>query len=163
MIYKETITLWNAVRPHPTVDATNGTSVILNTNRINNYKVRATTKSKFYYSINPWDRRESPGYLETESSNSTITNAFNSTYNSNIFAMPVFENDDTTTAVVTRNIAWEDFAYAIADPNSSTRSYVWYTKKGAGLVRVLVDYSLDQIIDIAGSGATTTTSTTSGA
>jgi len=160
MYYKETVTLWQGIRPHPTIDTTNGTYVVLNTNRINNLKVRASTKAKFNYSINPWDRREKPAYLQGESSVTTVSNAFDTTFNSYVLALPVFENDDTSVATVLRRIHVDDLAFAIADPDSANRSYVWYTTKAFGLVRVLVDYSLDQLVDVADTGNTTTTSTT---
>lgn len=154
MLFKDTIEV---------VKGTKGPSagvMVLNTNRIGLFKVRATTKSDYYYSLRPQDRRDKPLFLHSASSVATLTTALDAVLNSNVYAMPVFPDDDATQSTVTKNIDYADLAYAIADPNSAQRSYVYYASKGFKIHRVLVDQNLDQIIDLAATGSTTTTTTT---
>jgi hypothetical protein len=97
--------------------------------------------------------------MEIDETLATYTTASAATYENNYIALPVFEEDDTTTTAVTRYIPADSVSTAVADNTSSTRTWLWY-QEGEKTIRVLVDYSLDQIIDVADTGATTTTTTT---
>jgi len=153
MLFKETIVDWKGL------GAPKATVVVLNTNRINTFQVRATSYSKFYYSLNPWDRRSKPHYIEATSSVATLTTAFDTALDSNVMELVVYPDDDITADTVSKHIDYSDFAYAYAYEDDWTKSWVWYTTKAFGLERVLVDNSLDELVDIAATGSTTTTTT----
>jgi hypothetical protein len=154
MLFKDTI---EAIKG---LNAPSATPLVLNTNRIGLFKVRATTKSDYYYSLNPLDRRYSPLFVHSASSVATLTTALDAALNSNVMVLPVFPNDDSSQSTVTKNIDYADFAYAFTSSANAEHSWVIYYSKAFKQHRVLVDQNLDQIIDIAGTGATTTTTTT---
>ena len=155
MLFKDTITA---------VKGLNGPSagvLVLNTNRIGLYKVRATTKSDYFYSLNQYDRREKPLFFQSSSAVATLTSALDTVLNSNVYAMPVFPDDDITQTPVTKYLNYEDFAYAVAhETHPNLYSWVYYVSKAFKLHRVLVNHSLDRIIDVAATGTTTTTTST---
>jgi len=153
MLFKETIVTWKGL------GAPTATTVVLNTNRVNLFKVRASTKSDFYYSINPWDRKSKPGFIQATSSVATLTTAFDTALDSNVMELVVYPNDDITATPVSKYIDYADFAYAYAYEDDWTKSWVVYTTKAFGQVRVLVNNSLDELVDIASTGTTTTTTT----
>lgn len=154
MLFKETIVTWRGIGV-PTASV-----VVLNTNRVNLFKVRASTKSDFYYAINPWDRRSSLGFIQATSSVSTLTTAFDTALNSNVMTLAIYPSNDVTQTPVNKYIDYEDFAYAYAYESDWTKSWVVYTTKAFKEVKVLVNNSLDELIDLAGTGTTTTTTTT---
>ncbi|KKM79016.1 hypothetical protein LCGC14_1354170 [marine sediment metagenome] len=155
MLFKETIVTWKGLNG-PTQ-----TPLVLNTNRVGLFKVRASTKSDFYYSKNPWDRRDKPHFVEATSSVATLITAFDTALDSNVMELVTLPDDDITQTPVPKNIDYEDFAYAYAYEADSDYSWVVYTTKAFGEKRVLVNNSLDELVDIAATGTTTTTSTTS--
>jgi len=154
MLFKETVVLAKGLN-FPTASV-----LVLNTNRVGLFKVRATSYSDFYYSINPWDRRDKPGFIQATSTVATLTTAFDTALDSNVMELVTLPNDDITETAVSKYIDYEDFAYAYAYEADSDYSWVVYTTKAFKEVRVLVNNSLDELIDIAATGTTTTTTST---
>lgn len=128
---------------------------ILNTENLYKIQSRATTESKAFYHDNPWDRRKSAGYIELGDTVASVRAAFDRTFASNYITLPVYEDDDTTVATTDRDIPVKTITRAQADSASSDRSYVWYNE-GSKEIRVLVNYTLQEIIDVADSGTTST-------
>lgn len=157
MLFLETIVSWKAVH------APSATSVILNTNRVGTFKVRASSYSDFYYSLNPVDRRDNPGFIEATSTVANLKTAFDTVLNSNVMVLKVYPLNDLTATPVNKNIDYADFAYAYAHETDWEKSWVVYYAKGFKRIKVLVNNSLAELIDLAATGTTTstTTSTTS--
>lgn len=153
MLFKETIRSWKGI------GAPSATTVLLNTNRVGLLEADGSN-SKFYYTMNPLDRRESAGYVLATTSAANVIVAMDDVLSSNAMALPIFPDDDVTASAVTKYIDYADFAYAV--PHGTTPasySWVYYYSKGFKKHRVLVDYNLDQLEDLAESGDTTTTTT----
>ena len=153
MLFKETIVTWTGL------NAPTATTIVLNTNRVGLFKVRDSTKSDFFYSINPWDRRGKPHFIEATSSVATLTTAFDTALDSNVMELVIYPDDDVTQDTVLKYIDYEDFAYAYAKEDDWEKSWLWYTTKAFYKIRVLVNNSLDELVDIAATGTTTTTTT----
>ena len=153
MLFLETIVVWRGLNV-PTA-----TSVILNTNRVGTFKVRASTKSDYYYSLNHLDRREKPGFIDATSSVATLTTAFDTALNSNVMVLKTYPNNDITETPVNKNIDYADFSYAYAYEADATKSWVIYYSKAFKKIKVLVNNNLAQLIDLAATGTTTTTTT----
>lgn len=153
MLFKETVVTWKGLAG-PTA-----TTIVLNTNRVGLFKVRDTSYSDFYYSINPWDRRDKPHFVQATSTVATLTTAFDTALDSNVMELVVYPDDDVTQTPVAKYIDYEDFAFAYAKEDDWTKSWVVYSTKAFKEVRVLVDNSLDELVDIAATGTTTTTTT----
>lgn len=150
MLFAETIVTWKGLNG-PTA-----TSLVLNTNRVGVFKVRASTKSDFFYSINPWDRRDKPHFVEATSSVATLTAAFDTTLDSNVMELVTYTGNVTTGAIVLKYIDYEDFIFAYAYEGDSTKSWVKYSTKAFKEILVLVNNSLEELVDIAATGTTTT-------
>lgn len=153
MLFKETIVTWKGLK------APSATTIVLNTNRVGLFKTRASTKSDFYYSLNPWDRRDAPGFIQATSSVATLTTALDAALDSAVMELVVYPDDDVTQDVTLKYIDYEDFAYAYAKEDDWEKSWVVYTSKAFKQHRVLVNNSLDELVDIAATGTTTTTTT----
>lgn len=153
MLFAETIVSWKGL------NAPTATAVILNTNRVGTFKVRATSYSDYYYSLNLFDRREQPGFIEATLTVANLTTAFDTVLNSNVMVLKTYPNDDITETVVNKNIDYADFAYAYAYESDATKSWVIYYAKGFKKIKVLVNNNLAQLIDLAATGTTTTTTT----
>jgi hypothetical protein len=153
MLFKETIVSAQGIG-FPTASV-----LVLNTNRVNTFKVRASSYSDYYYSINPWDRQDQPGFVQATSTVAALIAAFDTSLDSNAMELVVYPLDDITATPVAKYIDYADFAYAYAYEADWTKSWVVYTTKAFGKKRVLVNNSLDELVDIAASGTTTTTTT----
>jgi len=152
MLFADTIEAWKGL------NVPSATSVVLNTNRIGLFKVRASTKSDYYYSMNPLDRREKPSFIDSASSVANLTTAIDDVLSSNVMVLKTYPNNDITETPVDKNIDYSDFAYAFAYEADATKSWVVYYAKGFKKFKVLVNNNLAQLVDLAETGATTTTS-----
>lgn len=97
---------WNRVR-----DASNGTSYVLNTNRLSNIRVKTiggSAASSLYYFDNPFDHRDNSHYMEI--SNKTVAQLkayIDATPTNKYLALSVFPNMDRTKSAVTTVIPIE--------------------------------------------------------
>jgi hypothetical protein len=168
VIFKATVKKWAGPSPNPTskkkLSSTNTAEWILNPTHMFNIQDDSTltvTTVSCYYVNNLHGIRSHGNYMEIDETLATVTTAFDATYENNYIALPVFENDDTTSTAVTRYIPVESISRACVDNTASTtRSRLWYCE-GSKEVEVLVDYNLNQIVDVADTNTTTTTTTSS--
>ena len=72
-----------------------GTTFVLNTNRMNGILTRATTKSKFQYNFNLFDRREKGTYMECDSTVASIIVVCDTTWASAVVPLYYFPPDHT--------------------------------------------------------------------
>lgn len=158
MLVLATITKAESVKATGLVRSSSGSEFILNTNRINDLKTRASTKSKFRYNFNLYDRRESGTYMECDSSVATIVTAFSATLSADTLPFYYYPNADTTKTPVLTYITAESIAICYADASgASDRSFMEFYSGGGKKNTILVKSSLDQIMNIADYGTTSTT------
>lgn len=151
------VTKWEKVGQDSRVlDATNGTQFLLNGNRINGLRTRATTKAQFLYHFRLNDPKEKAGYLETEQSVATIVTNTERTWNSNYILLNFYTDNDITKAtfaqrvnVETIALIWQDSVY------EATKSWVMW-QEGGKLITALCSYSIGQIYSLADDGNLTT-------
>lgn len=153
MLFKETIVDWKSLK------GPSATTLVLNTNRVGLFKVRDSSYSDFYYSLNPWDRREAPVFVQATSTVAALTTALDTVLDSNVMELVIYPDDDITATPVSKYIDYADFSYAYAYESDWEKSWVVYYSKAFKWHRVLVNNSLDELVDIAGTGTTTTTTT----
>jgi len=116
-----------------------------------------TTKTEFYYSFPKRNLFTLPETIKVTEGIATIKTAFAATWNTNYTDLPVFIDNDSTNSTETKTFSNESILWAVA--NNTTTSWLYATSTGKVVKKYLVDYDLDQIIDIADTGATTTTTT----
>lgn len=157
MLFKATVTKFQSIKATGLVRGSSGTSMVLNTNRVSKLQTRASTKSKFRYTFNLWDRREKYSYVETDSSAATIVTAFDASWDSNAVAVNYYPGANTSNTVETIYLNNETIALAIADATaSSSRSWLWYYDGAGKENKILIAHELDHLIDIATTGTTST-------
>ena len=154
MLFLETVVSAKGLN-FPTASA-----LVLNTNRIGLFMVRATSYSKYYYSLNLLDRREKPGFINATSTVAALIAALDTSLDSNAMELVVYPDDDVTATPVVKYIDYADFSYAYAYEADWTKSWVVYSTKAFKEIKVLVNNSLAELVDIAATGTTTTTTTT---
>jgi len=145
-----------SVGNRPRVGSSGSTDWILNTENLWKIQVRATTETKGYYCDNKWDRRKPASYIEMGDTLASVTAAYDRTYASNAITLPVFENDDTSSTQVDRLIPVSSITRATAYPADTDLTWLYYNEGARQTVRVLVNYTLQEIIDLADSGSTST-------
>jgi hypothetical protein len=133
------------------LDTTNGTSYILNTNRldgIQNKNSGATVRTSFYYFDNPWDHRDNSHYVVCNDTVADIITHMDQVSVHENMPLDIFPNMDHTQTPVTTVIPMANFAFARAvdDAHTATQSYVWYTDATFKFKRCRVNHSLVQIM-----------------
>lgn len=133
-------------------------SRILNTKYVTGLRTVDTTKSYLLYATAPRDRREIPALIKTTEGIAVYKTAFAATWYANYIDLPVFPEDNTNKTAVSYTFAIESIVYA----KSYNAHVSWVYVQGSGVVtKYLVNYNLDQLIDLSDTGSTTTSSTSS--
>lgn len=133
-------------------------NMLLNTDYITDAKTVEATKTQFLFTANQRDRRESSALMKSTEAISVIKTAFGATWNTNYLDLPIFEDNISTKSTETRTFAIQDLAWFTEDRNSATtRSWAYILEGGFKIRKYLIDYNLDQILDLADTGGTTTT------
>ncbi len=148
MLFLETV---EAVRG---IGAPSPGSILLNTNRLGAFKVRASTKSGFYYTILKDDRREKALYIDATTTVANLIVAVDDILASDAMLLKEYPNEDITATPVNKYILYADFAYAIAYPGDATKSIVYYAAKANKLVKSVINESLASLEEIAETGTT---------
>ena len=132
-------------------DTTNGTSILLNTNRIDGLRVKTigqTTGSSLYYFENPFDSKCSPEYMEIlDHTVAAIIVHMDTVPNHTHMVLPIYPKMDSSETPVDTEILIDEFAWAVAVPDSgsSTDSLVYYSEGGFKLVRARVKKTLAEL------------------
>lgn len=159
MLAKVTITRWDG-KDNIINQAIDGVFLV-NMNRANSLQTRATTKSSFYYVDNLWDRRDSPKYVECDSSVATLKAESDYTWQSNFINLPVHPNNNSATTPVAKAIHVESIALCWEDKSSEdgygegTRTWVKYYEGAFRSREILVALGIDQLLEYADTGNTT--------
>lgn len=157
MLCKVLTKVWSGNRNNQNniADATNGSYILFNGNRINGIKVRATSKSSFMFVEDLHNPKEKASYVEGEGTAASIVTSADATWQSAFVTLNFYpDNDVNQTAVATR-VNCESIAWVMSDPAASaTRSYVCYFEGGKRMFK-LCDYSLQQVHNWCDSGTAT--------
>lgn len=159
MLAKVTITRWDG-KDNIINQAIDGVFLI-NMNRVNSIQTRATTKSSFYFVDNLWDRRDSPKYVECDSSVTTLKTAADYTWQSQFVNLPAYPNNVSTATPVAKAIHVDSIAYCYEDKSSEdaygegTRTFVEYFEGAFRRRVILVALGIDQLLEYVDTGSTT--------
>jgi len=134
-------------------------SYIINPNRIKELQVYDSNKSQFVYLFSPEDDRTDHCIFQCTTTVANIIIAADASLDSSFIALKVFEDDDTSDAAVVKYFRAEDIVFI--EGYGTAYSWAYVSHGGNAVKRYLLDYNLDQIIDLASTGTTTTTTTTS--
>ena len=132
---------WKRVR-----DTTNGTAYVLNTNRMDSWRLKGSsiTTSSLYY-FDRLTRRDSGSYMEVVKTPTELI-AYCDTSQHGHITLPVYPDNDTSVATVNHTILTKNFSYAVVHEVTSTISWVTYCDNGWETKTVLVNLTLADII-----------------
>ena len=131
--------------------------MVLNTNRISKMQVRDTTKSKFRYTFNLYDKREKYSYVESDTSVANWITAFDATWDSNAVPINYYPNADTSADTQKIYLHADSIALAVADASAPTsRSLLWFYDGAGKKNRILIAHKLDHLVDLGSTGTTST-------
>ena len=160
MLVKATVTKWET-REYRRGQAIDNV-FLFNTNRINSIRTRATSKSSFYFTENLYDRRDSPRYVETDSTAASIRTASDSSFLSNFITVLVYPNNDSTETPVLHYIRAESISFCHEDKASEniygegTRTWIIYHEGAFRARKVLAAIGIDQLLAYADTSETAT-------
>jgi len=137
---------------------------LINPNRISDMKDLsniAVTRSSFLFSENHRDRRENNSYIVCGHSPAQIEAVHNTAFASQFITLPFYPKNNPNKTAVDTTIDVDDIAYFDAyNPDPDNYCWLIYDRKAFRRVEQLVGLSLEQVEDIAETGTTTTTSST---
>ena len=131
------------------------TEWLLNTAHMFNVKDGGDSDVSFYYVDNLYGLKSHGNYVEADETLADVLTAYDATYNAEYISLPVYEDDDTSVAVTSRVIPAKSISRARADNQNSERSFVWYCE-GEKTIRVLINYSIAELLDFIDTGSTST-------
>lgn len=144
MLFAATVSKWQAdswkrVRSAP------GTAYLLNTNRLDSLR-DTDNRTTCYYFDNPFDDRDSGHYMVISMTVANVIIQINTALTNNSMTMHVYTNNDRTLATFDETIGVTYFAYAVADVNDATKSWVTYATAGWDIKTVLVNHTLAALL-----------------
>ena len=150
MLFLTTVISWDSKKAGRRVDTDRVyiNAYVLNTNRISDLKVwiddDGEEYSKFLYSDDPDDARDSPANVICASTVAEIEAYHNLVYTSKFGTLPVFPDMDTTQATVDTTVEWDDIAYGYGSAGEIgvNHAKVVYYENAWKRKEVLVDQAL---------------------
>ena len=162
------ITTLSTLRPQPVdsqLEVKASTEYLINTQNIYTIKVYATDDSLIDYKLNKHEDRSPQFELTCSETNAQVQALSDVSPSSLKLLLNVHEG--ALTFADCADIATTAKYYNVADivwvqeNNAGTRVFMLIEEGGWGIFKIFVDYSIEQVIDLYTSGATTTTTTTS--
>ena len=122
-----------------------GTTYLLNTNRLDSLR-DTNGRTTCYYFDNPFDDRDSGHYMIITMSVANVIIQMNTPLTNNSMTISVYPNNDRTETPANETIGVAYFAYAVADVNDATKSWVTYATAAWGIKTVLVNHTLAALL-----------------
>ena len=124
--------------------------------------VLTVTKIEIKYKFNPYEDRSPYFLFDVDTSVSSINTQADATLNSPFLALSVYEGIESFDLVssVTASTVYFNPNDIVWGEDDSTGAYsrIWVKKGGQSAKAYIVDYNINQILDVADTGATTTAS-----
>ena len=121
------------------------TQYLLNTNRIDSVR-NVDNRCSLYYFDNPFDDRDSGHWMVISMTPANLIIQMDTALTNNSMTISVYPNNDRTEATADQTIGVAYFAYAVADVNDATKSWVTYATAGWDIKTVLVNHTLAALL-----------------
>jgi len=148
MLFKTTVTSWLGIgRDKHVIIKQTGTQYVFDINNVSNIQPEGTG-SKFRYLVSTVNRKTGYDEIHCTASVADVKGEYGVAPLSNILELSVFPNNDVTKTPFTTRIDIHDFGYAW--PHNPYPQYTWlvYSAKGSKEVRVLVDMTLEDLLQL---------------
>ena len=148
MLFVTSVDIWTTKKAGKLLKDAWLTYFLLNTNRISDMRVKGTDDTKFLYSQDPDDARDSPDYLECGASLAVIRGWHDATAASKFITLSVFPEMDITQTAVDTTIELADIAicYQTYRDVLDDVSHVVYYANAWRRVECIVDQNLLAIL-----------------
>ena len=148
MLFKTTVTSWVGVgRDRFIKSYTSGTEYVLDINNVSNIQAEGSG-CKFLYLSSTVNRKAGYDEIHCTTDAVTVKDEYSVPPLSNALALSIFPNNDITKTPRTVYIDVHDFCYAWAHNPYPQYSWLVYSHKGSKDVRVLVNMTLDDFVDL---------------
>jgi len=139
------------------------TSYIIQTKNITKMSVYGTTDSRLVYSWNLGDDQMTPQALYVNETNAAIVALADTAANSEMILLPVFEDvisfsEAAGETAVDKYFNVDDIVF-ISENSAGTLARLLAVTGGFEVREYIINYNLDQIMDVVVTGTTTTTTT----
>jgi hypothetical protein len=112
------------------------------------------TGCQFTYPYNDRDRREKNSTIKISETQANLVTAMDLAYNAVSIALLVHPGNVATASTVSTVFSVTDIIWgAPYTPDSSNKSYVWIQEGAFKVNMLLIDYTLTEIINLAGTGS----------
>jgi len=145
MLFLGTVVRWQADSWKRVRDTATGTQYLLNTNRLDSIIERSGV-STLYYFDNPFDERDRGNYMILALTAAQLITQMDTAASHAYMTMHVYTNNTPALGTTDISIHTGNFAYAVADVNDATRSWVTYTEGGWDIKTVLVNHTLAALL-----------------
>jgi hypothetical protein len=125
---------------------------LINTDNIVEFYASGANDSVVKYNLNPYSDKFSPFVFITDEAPSSIVTGSNVSAQSNVVALPVFEEWDVTDDSVTHYYNVADIVWA--NTYQTDYSEVYVLQKGWSIKKILVDYTIADVLGLADTGTT---------
>jgi len=150
MLFTATVSKWQAdswkrVRSSP------GTQYLLNTtgnagqNRVDSMR-DTDNRTTLYYFDNPFDEKDRGNYMVISMTVAEVITQMDLAPVHNSLTLAIYLNNNPNLATTNVEIGLAYFAYAVADTNNATRSWVTYNESGWDTKTVLVNNTLANLL-----------------
>jgi len=146
MLFPDVVMKWQADSWVRVPNQTTGAIYLLNTNRVDSVRELPNHDISLYYFDNPYDHRDNGHYMVINSTLAMMIAAMDYAPGTLTLTVAHYLNDDRTLATSNLTIPIADFAYAWAQTNHATNSWIVYADKGWDMTRILVNNSLANLL-----------------
>jgi hypothetical protein len=150
MFISTVITKWESKRDGrgrtAALDLPTGRTFLLNPNRITNLLSKGTGSKFNFYDVMT-SKKESPSYVESNSTPQEFRTAYDTRHVSKFVALPIYRNNRLINETVITRVACEDIAYFDVCNFSATSCWVVYEIKGVKRVKALCEVTFTSIIN----------------
>jgi len=148
-LFQAYVTKWQTDSWKRVYDTVNGTLYVLNTIRMDSIRVltgtAASGTSSLYYFDNPFDHKDSGKFMEVCMCVDDLIHYINTAVTHGSITLNMYIDNDPTLATEEVEIPTGSLAFAVADRNVATRSWVLYSLSGWDVKKVLVNDTLAAI------------------
>jgi len=146
MLFPDIVMKWQADSWKRVQNATTGTTFLLNTNRLSDIRELPNHDCSLYYFDNPFDYRDNGHYMVINSTLAMLIGNMDYAPGTATLTLHAYTKNDPTLATADVTIPIAYFAYAYADINNATRSWVHYCEAGFNIKRILVNNTLGNML-----------------
>lgn len=154
-LFEAAVYKWQVPGQKRVLDATNGTSFLLNTNSFDGIRVLTASTASAYYFDNPFDHRDNSHYMTVDHSVAQLIAHMDTSPDSLLFTVGIYPDEDITATAVDHTFKVADVARVETPADSIKAAYGTYLyvreNEGFKIKKYLTEESLRGLLAIVDS------------